>query len=127
MTASLNYYFRKSPEKQNLLSADILEKAQTVSSNNNGYCSTQVRRALQDSFFNAQMTGLKRVPYDWQLDVAEALLLGLDCSVIAGTGAGKTLPFVLPLFAQKTRKRCLIISPLNALEHDQASIQRFYA
>ena len=30
--------------------------------------------------------------YDWQLDVSEALLLGLDCTVIAGTGAGKTMP-----------------------------------
>lgn len=60
------------------------------------------------------------VAYDWQLDVAEALLLGLDCSVIAGTGAGKTIPFILPLLAE-TKKVVIIISPLNALEEDQVS------
>ena len=60
-----------------------------------------------------------RIPYDWQLDAAESLILGLDC-VIAGTGAGKTIPFVLPLFAQDSRdKLVLIISPLNALKTDQ--------
>ena len=33
------------------------------------------------------------VAHDWQVDVSEALLLGLDCSVrlIAGTGAGKIM------------------------------------
>lgn len=59
--------------------------------------------------------------YDWQLDVLEALLLGLDCTVIAGTGAGKTMPFVMPLFIQP-QKIVLIISPLNALEEDQVSL-----
>jgi ATP-dependent helicase YprA (DUF1998 family) len=41
-----------------------------------------------------------RIPYDWQLDAAEALILGLDCVVVAGTGAGKTIPFMLPLLVQ---------------------------
>ncbi|KAI0686049.1 hypothetical protein BC835DRAFT_1238823, partial [Cytidiella melzeri] len=36
-------------------------------------------------------------PYSWQLDISEAILLGLDPVLMAGTGAGKTLPFVLPL------------------------------
>ncbi|KAG1724780.1 hypothetical protein EDB19DRAFT_1834032 [Suillus lakei] len=65
-----------------------------------------------------QQTGGK-VPYPWQLDVSEALLLGLDCSVIAGTGASKTISFMLPLLAQPN-KHILIISPLDALEADQA-------
>ena len=60
------------------------------------------------------------VAYDWQIDVAEALLLGLDCSVIAGAGAGKTTPFILPLLVE-TKKIVVIISPLNALEEDQVS------
>ena len=61
-----------------------------------------------------------KTPYDWQLDAAEALFLGLDCIVVARTGAGKTIPFVLPLFVQHSRnKLVLIISPLNALETDQ--------
>jgi hypothetical protein len=56
--------------------------------------------------------------YEWQVDVSEALLLGLDCTVIAGTGAGKTMPFMMLLFVEP-KKVVLIISPLNALEEDQ--------
>ncbi|KAJ7340731.1 hypothetical protein DFH08DRAFT_704472, partial [Mycena albidolilacea] len=28
------------------------------------------------------------VPHDWQIDIAEALLLGPNCSLIAGTAVG---------------------------------------
>jgi superfamily II DNA helicase RecQ len=56
--------------------------------------------------------------YEWQIDVSEALLLGLDCSVIAGTGAGKTMPFVMPLFIE-SEKIMIVISLLNVLEEDQ--------
>ncbi|KAG2028715.1 P-loop containing nucleoside triphosphate hydrolase protein [Suillus americanus] len=79
------------------------------------YDSVATRAIIVGEF--EQRTGGK-VPYPWQLDVSEALLLGLDCSVIAGTGAGKTMPFVLPLLAQPN-KHVLIISPLDALEADQ--------
>ena len=59
-------------------------------------------------------------PYEWQLDLAEALYLGLDSVVIAGTGAGKTLPFAMPLLADTTGKsKIIIVSTLNELEHDQ--------
>ncbi|KZT02561.1 uncharacterized protein LAESUDRAFT_601365, partial [Laetiporus sulphureus 93-53] len=44
-------------------------------------------------------------PYDWQVDVTEALLLGMDCTVIAGTGAGKTMPFVMPLLLDQMKKK----------------------
>ena len=40
-------------------------------------------------------------PYSWQLDVTEAIFLGLDPVVIAGTGAGKTMPFMMPLLQQE--------------------------
>ena len=75
------------------------------------YDSERTRQAmsqkLQDVFEG-------RIPYDWQLDAAEAIILGLDCIVVAGTGAGKTIPFVLPLFVQDHRdKLVLIISPLR--------------
>ncbi|PSS06546.1 hypothetical protein PHLCEN_2v3676 [Hermanssonia centrifuga] len=67
-----------------------------------------------------------KTPYDWQLDVTEAVLLGLDSIVVAGTGAGKTMPFVMPLLADTTgKKKIIIVSPLDALERDQA--QRFKA
>ena len=65
---------------------------------------------LQDTFD-------RNSPYAWQLDAAKALILGLDCIVIAGTGAGKTIPFVLPLFLPDSwDKMVIIILPLNALE-----------
>lgn len=60
-------------------------------------------------------------PREWQADLAEALHLGLDAIAIAGTGAGKTLPFILSNLANaKKDKITLIISPLDALEAIQA-------
>jgi hypothetical protein len=41
-----------------------------------------------------------RSPYHWQLDAAEALIVGLDCLVVAGIGAGKTILLALPLVVQ---------------------------
>ena len=38
---------------------------------------------------------------DWQLDVAEALCLRLNCVVISGTGTGKMSPYALPLMRNK--------------------------
>ena len=74
--------------------------------------------------FKKAFNGLQ--PYDWQLDVTEAILLGLDCVVIAGTGSGKTMPFAMPLLVDKTKKKMVIvISPLNDLEEDQVSIRTF--
>ncbi|KAI0258237.1 hypothetical protein BC834DRAFT_963542 [Gloeopeniophorella convolvens] len=58
------------------------------------------------------------VPKEWQLDVAECIILGVDCEVIAPTGAGKTIPFILPVFYQP-KKEIVIISPLIALQKDQ--------
>ncbi|KAJ3497511.1 hypothetical protein NLJ89_g10341 [Agrocybe chaxingu] len=59
------------------------------------------------------------LPRDWQLDVAEAIILGLDSVVIAGTGAGKTIPFMLPLLLDK-KKKVIVISPLKILQEDHA-------
>ncbi|TEB27983.1 P-loop containing nucleoside triphosphate hydrolase protein, partial [Coprinellus micaceus] len=57
----------------------------------------------------------------WQLDVAEAAgFLGLNTVVIAGTGAGKSTPFVLPALKNRDVK-VLLISPLKALQDDQAA------
>lgn len=64
----------------------------------------------------------RRHPYNWQLDISEAIELGLDCLLISGTGSGKTLPFVLPIIGDLTRtKKVVIISPLLALEEDQVA------
>lgn len=68
-------------------------------------------------------------PYPEQLDLAECLILGIDCTAVAPTGWGKTLPFALPLFYFKTvpslKKKIIIIqSPLNVLEVDQVSTRK---
>ena len=68
-----------------------------------------------------EMTQGQIVLREWQLDVAECLLLGVDCEVIAATGAGKTLPFVLPLLARPDTI-VIILSPLDALELDQVKV-----
>lgn len=60
-------------------------------------------------------------PYRWQIDICEAAYLGVDVLVAAGTGRGKTLPFVLSHFVVP-KSLTVILSPLNALEYDQASI-----
>ena len=89
--------------------------------------------ATQKYHYDSQMTQEKlsklvhqhcegKRPYEWQLDVAEALLLGVDSVVIAGTGMGKTLPFVMPLLFNP-KSHMLIISPLKALQHDQVGFK----
>src|SRR6267154_6369804 len=97
--------------------SEILKNACDAALKDQDYDSEGTRKMmsqkLQDVFHG-------RTPYDWQLDAAEALILGLDCVVVARTGAGKTIPFVLPLFVQDSQdKLVLIISPLNALETNQ--------
>lgn len=60
---------------------------------------------------------------DWQIDISEALTLKLDTVLIAGTGSGKTTPFVLPLMLERQSGQqlmLLLISPLKALQKDQA-------
>ena len=85
-------------------------------SKNVGYDSQATRHLLSDTV-TALCPTIK--PYDWQVDVAEALALGLDTTVIAGTVSGDTLPWALPLLLEENRdKTCLIISPLNELEAD---------
>jgi ATP-dependent helicase YprA (DUF1998 family) len=81
------------------------------------YLSENTREEIRKSFKTA-FNG--KDPYDWQVDICEALLLGVDCIVIAGTGAGKMMPFVMPLLMDKTlRKFAVVILPLNELENDQ--------
>lgn len=99
------------------ISTRNLQKARAEALKARGYQSMATRNELRERF-SKRSPGLG--PYEWQVDVAKALLLGLDCSVIAGTGAGKTMPFVMPLFVE-TKKIVIVISPLNVLEEDQVS------
>ncbi|KAJ8489590.1 hypothetical protein ONZ45_g13521 [Pleurotus djamor] len=95
----------------------ILRKAINAAVSKDQYNSQGTRTKITNALW--EKAG-KKVPYPWQLNVAESLLVGLDATVIAGTGAGKTMPFIMPLFAQPKRT-VVIISPLNALEEDQAA------
>jgi len=63
-------------------------------------------------------------PHSWQLDATESFHLSLDCIILAGTGFGKSLPFVMPLMLD-TEKILLVISPLNTLEVDQVSLRSY--
>ena len=104
---------KSSLERERELSYKLLSEARAK---REGYDSETTRRVLSDSVTRLCST---ITPYDWQLDLAEALILGLDATVIAGTGSGKTLPWALPLLLEQNRdKICLVISPLNKLEAD---------
>ena len=62
-------------------------------------------------------------PHEFQVDIGEALHLGLDAVLIAGTGAGKTLTFVMLLMLEENAdKTVIVVSPLNELQRDQVSI-----
>jgi hypothetical protein len=66
----------------------ILQKARTDAFKDRGYQSAPTRAELRNEFLKRN-NGM--VVHEWQIDMGEALLLGLDCSLIAGTGAGKTI------------------------------------
>ncbi|KAH9857945.1 P-loop containing nucleoside triphosphate hydrolase protein [Lenzites betulinus] len=105
-------------QKRQKLGQENLRKARQKHFSASGYNSAETRKLMVDSF--ETRSGGKR-PYKWQLDVAEAFLLGLDCIVIAGTGSGKTIPYLLPLLLpQNAHKTLPVISPLKSLQRDQA-------
>jgi hypothetical protein len=101
----------------------VLEAARDEATRSRQYSSERTRTELFSAFKTAS-NGLE--PYNWQLDVTEALLLGLDCVAIAGTGSEKTMLFAMPLLVDKTNKKMVIvISPLNDQEEDQVRILSF--
>jgi len=99
-------------------SFNALEDARRSKEN---YNSHTTRAALTNA---VKVAFNQNTPRDFQLDVAEALILGLDATVIAGTGSGKTLPWAMPLLLDENKERaCLVISPLKALQADHVSCQ----
>jgi ATP-dependent helicase YprA (DUF1998 family) len=116
-----NSYYMSSASEDH---SNVLQAARDAAAGSRQYSSERTREDLCTAFKKA-FNGLE--PYTWQLDVTEAILLGLDCVAIAGTGSGKTMPFAMPLLVDKTKKKMVIvISPLNDLEEDQASILSFH-
>lgn len=78
---------RASLARERELSFKLLSDARAKKS---GYDSAVTRQKLSDSAITTLCPAIK--PYDWQIDVAEALALGLDATVVAGICSGKTLP-----------------------------------
>ena len=110
---------KSSLEQQRELSYKLLANARTKKE---GYDSQGTRHTLSSSV-TALYPTIK--PYDWQIDLAEALTFGLDATVIAGTGSGKTLPWTMPLLLNENRNKiCLVILPLNELEADHLRRRR---
>lgn len=107
---------QKGPAAHSSNSFSVLEQARR---SKEGYNPNATREALTNAVkaaFN------QNVPRSFQLDVAEALILGLDSTVIAGTGSGKTLPWAMPLLLDENKENtCLVISPLKALQADHVS------
>lgn len=99
---------------QDARSRNLLREACDAAHKKSKYNSAKTRATLK-TLFTARFGS---DPYDWQLDVTEAILLGLDSVVIAGTGSGKTIPFMLPLLLH-AGKMVLILSPLKVLQRDQ--------
>ena len=67
---------KSSLERERELSYKLLSAARAKRA---GYDSQATRRILSDSVTNSCPT---ITPYDWQLDLAEALILGLDATVV---------------------------------------------
>ncbi|KLO04434.1 P-loop containing nucleoside triphosphate hydrolase protein, partial [Schizopora paradoxa] len=105
---------RLSHEQVKLRSFKNLDEARKTFKEKDGkpYDSRATRSFFTDEI-KKRMDG--KCPFDWQLDLGEALYLGLDSVMIARTGAGKTLPFALPALLGGT---VLVLSPLNMLQDD---------
>jgi ATP-dependent helicase YprA (DUF1998 family) len=96
----------------------ILDRARLTAQETRGYSSGATRLQLSSECF----TRCGYYPTSWQIDAAESIHLNLDTVIIAGTGSGKTTPFVLPLMLDRTPGKTstlLLISPLKALQSDQ--------
>jgi len=70
---------------------DPLNALEEARGSTEGYNSHITREALTNA---VKVAFNQNTPRDFQLDVAEALILGLDPTVVAGTGPGKTLPWI---------------------------------
>jgi len=97
-----------------------LDNARQTAAIDDAYNSPNTRKQLTE-LFHARFGG---DPHDWQLDVTEAILLGLDTILIAGTGSGKTMPFMMPLLLDD-KKKVLVLSPLKILQEEQVSTYSF--
>jgi hypothetical protein len=74
--------------------------------------------SLRDVLITSTRASTSFTAKGWQLDAAISIVEKKDIMIVAGTGEGKTLPFVMPLFAFPDQI-VIIVSPLNAIEAGQ--------
>jgi hypothetical protein len=84
----------------------LLTTAQAEATQSRKYDSEVTRASISQKFTDAFDS---KHAYEWQIDTCEALLLGLDAIVIAGTGAGKTYLFAMPLLMDQTCRKIVIV------------------
>lgn len=99
------------------ISYQLLQDARNLKAPD-GYNPTTYQETTNNAFkeYFKTSSDLRR----WQMDVAEALALGLNCTVIAPTGASKTIPFILALLQPSAgKKMVLILLPLKELQNNQ--------
>lgn len=82
-----------------------------------GLYKSDIARNKIKAFVKEKLGG--KEPYPWQIDIGEAVRLKVDTMLIAPTGAGKSLPFIMPCISGG---KVLIISPLIALQQDQVRV-----
>ena len=114
---SCNQYFMASNttplEAAHARSYAILEAARQKAQKGRNYNSPAYHKDVADTFLERHGS----LPHLWQLDATEATHLGLDSIVIAGTGSGKTMPFVMPLLVDE-KKKAIVILPLKILQQE---------
>jgi Lhr-like helicase len=102
---------------EQLKNYNILYRAREDAMRSDRHCDSEQTRKLIIERFKQRFDN--KPPYDWQTDATEALKLGLDVTLIADTGSGKTMLFFMPLLLDDTNKKMvLIISPLKELQKD---------
>ena len=82
-----------------------IDNARKIAAKRSNYDSAATRARLHElpHFFKSALE--PHLATSW---MTEAILLGLDSVVIAGTGAGKTMPFMMPLLLDESKKSIII-------------------
>ena len=83
-----------------------MEAFRNIAADSQGDYSAVIHLELVEKF---KLASPEKEPYPWQINVSEALIFDLDCLVIAGTGAGKMMPFVMPLLVDTNQLEMVII------------------
>jgi L-asparaginase/Glu-tRNA(Gln) amidotransferase subunit D len=103
------------PSSSETKAYNVLDRFRTEAANSRQYLSETTRAEIS----RTPLTEKNRM--SGKLMFAKLFYyLGLDGIVIAGTGAGKTMSFIMPLLVDSTKqKMVVIISTLNDFEHIQ--------